>query len=102
MRLPPYLLLRATASDELVARLSLIPNHGLLAEFNDGESFRLGWLNFFKCEWSWTDEHGEALLFSRRAVLGASIDYFLQPPEQSLKWPMLAVLELAAMKMSTG
>lgn len=95
-RLPPFITLR-DAADELIARFELLPRNGLLAEFHDGESYRLGWVRSWKREWNWTDSNGAPVLCSRYRLFG--------PPEivvpiksgccPSAKWPQLAVLQLS-------
>jgi hypothetical protein len=55
LRLPAYIALRNAASDELAARLSFMPNRGMLAEFDDDSEFRLGWVSWWRGEWRWTD-----------------------------------------------
>lgn len=100
-RLPPYVTIRDRDTDDLVARLSLIPKGGFLAEFNDGESFRLGWVNWFKREWAWTNERGGTVLLSKRPWWGRDIDVRMGPePGGECKWALLAVLELAVAKLA--
>ena len=100
-RLPPYVTLRNPETDDLVARVSLIPNRGLLAEFNDGESFRLGSVNWFKREWAWTNEGGETVLLSRHTWWGRNVDVRTGPGHGvEGKWALLAVLELAVAKLA--
>jgi len=99
-RLPPSITLREASTDELVARFCLLPRNGLVAEFNDGESFHLGWVQWWKREWCWTDDIGEPVLCSRYQLFGPP--KIVAPNESggltsntSKKWPLLAVLELA-------
>ena len=99
-RLPPYVTIRDLETDDLVARLSLIPKGGFLAEFND-ESFRLGWVNWFKREWAWTDESGGTVLVSKRPWWGRNIDIRMGPElGGECRSALLAVLELAVAKLS--
>jgi hypothetical protein len=99
-RLPPFITIRDVGTDELVARLGLIPKHGFLAEFVDGGSYRLGWVNWWKREWAWTRESGELLLSSQRSWLGNRIEVHIEPEADTETWPILAVLELAVAKLS--
>jgi len=100
-RLPSYITICDADTDDLVARLCLIPKRGFLAEFDDGESFRLGWLNWRKCEWAWTNAGGEAVLQSRHSWWRGGIDVQigLNGGAES-KLPLLAVLELAVAKLA--
>jgi hypothetical protein len=96
-RLPPFITLRDAAADDLICRFELLPRNGLLADFNNGESFHLGWVRWWKREWNWTDNNRQPVLRSRYRLF--------RPPEffvpaqsggyPSAKWPQLAVLELA-------
>jgi hypothetical protein len=100
-RWPPYVTLHDLETAKLVARLSLIPKGGFLAEFNDGESFRLGWINWWRRDWAWTKKNGETALLSRRPRWwGRDIDLWIGPDRGADgKWPFLAVPELAAEKV---
>lgn len=100
-QLPPYVTIRDLETDELVARLSLIPKRGFLAEFNDGESFRLGWVNLRKREWTWTTDSGETVLLSRHPWWGTNFALRSGPDRAADgKWPFLAVLEFAVAKLA--
>ena len=100
-RLPPYVTIRDLETDELVARLSLIPKRGFLAEFNDDESFRLGWVNWWKREWAWTSESGKTVLLSKHSWWGRKLDVRVGPDcGAEGKWTLLAVLELAVAKLA--
>ncbi len=100
-RLPPYISLRDGATDELIARFGLIPKSGFLAEFDDGESFRFGWINWLRREWNWTDESGQAVLASKRPWRGSTIELRVDPSFcNTRKWPLLAILEIAVAKLA--
>ncbi len=100
-RLRPYITLRDGATDELVARFALIPKSGFLAEFDDGESFRFGWVNWLRREWNWTDESGHAMLASRRPWLGGIVELRVDPSSgERRKWPLLAILEIGMAKLA--
>ena len=100
--LPPYVTIRDSETDDLIARLSLIPKRGFLAEFEDGQSFRLGWTSWWRREWSWTNDEGGTVLLSRHVVRGAGIKVRLGPdPGAERKWVFLAVLELAMAKLAS-
>jgi hypothetical protein len=101
LRLPAYVTIRDAGTHDLVARLCLFPKRGFCAEFADGESFRLGWVAWWKREWSWTDECGEPVVWSRRSWLGTPLELFLPVSGSTTdKWRLLAVLELAAAKLA--
>jgi len=100
-RLPPYITMRDAETDELVARFSLIPKRGFLAEFEDGQSFRLGWTNWRKREWSWTSDASGTVLLSHHPWWGKGIEVRIGPDlREEEKWPLLAVLELATAKLA--
>jgi hypothetical protein len=100
-RLPPYITIRDAETDELVARLCLIPKHGFLAEFEDGQCFRLGWTNWLKREWSWTSDEGGTVVLSHHPWWGEGIEVRIGPdPGIEPKWPLLAALELATAKLA--
>jgi hypothetical protein len=100
-RWPPLVTMHDIQTDELVARLSLIPKGGFRAEFKDGDSFRLGWVNWWRREWAWTTEGGETVVLSRRSWWwGRDIDVRIGPDRGAeRKWLFLAILELAAEKV---
>jgi hypothetical protein len=64
-RWPAFITLRTEDTDDLRARLSLLPLPPR-AEFDDGESFWFGWVEFWKSEWAWTREDGETVLLFRQ------------------------------------
>lgn len=64
-RWPPFITLRTEGTDDLRARLFLLPLPPR-ADFDDGESFWFGWVNFWKSEWAWTRESGETVLLINR------------------------------------
>lgn len=101
-RLPPYLALRDAEADELVARLCLSPPRGgFLAEFDDGQWFRLGWTSWWKREWAWTEQTGGAVMLSKHSRFGGRIDVQIEPYGAAQeKWPILAILELAAARLA--
>ena len=101
-RLPPYITIRDADTDELVARLCLIPKRGFLAEFKDGQCFRLGWTNWRKREWSWTSDASGTVLLSHHPWWGKGIEVRIGPDlGAEEKWPLLAVLELATAKLAS-
>ncbi|MCU1274049.1 MAG: hypothetical protein JWO48_1480 [Bryobacterales bacterium] len=100
-RLPAYATIRDADTDALVARLELIPKRGFLAEFDDGQSFRLGWVNWCKREWTWTNESGETVLLSRHAWWPSRIELQIGPDGGAeSRWPLLAILEFAVAKLA--
>lgn len=99
-RLPPFITIRDAETDTLIARLSLTPKRGgFLAEFADGESFRLGWANWWKREWNWTSDAGQLVISSRRAWFRNGIELQIEPGADPETWPLLAALELAIAKL---
>jgi hypothetical protein len=94
VRLPAYLTMNDEEQGDLIARVCLIPSRGFLAEFSDGESFHLGWLNWWKREWSWTNGRTEPVLRSRHSFWGNATEVSLEPPGFSeRKVSLLAILE---------
>ena len=82
---------------DLIARLCLIPRRGLLAEFRDGDSFRLGWTNWWKREWNWTNADSERVLSSKHTVWGRAERVRIEPAGfAERKIAALAILEVAA------
>ena len=101
LRFPAYITVRDAETDDLVARFCCIPAHGFLAEFNDGESFRLGWVNWWRREWTWTSDTGGLLLASRHPWLSSRIEMQVEAHgAHQGKWLFLAVLELAYSKLT--
>jgi len=100
-RLPDCITIRDAGTNELVARLCLTPIRGFAAEFEDGQSFRLGWTNWRKREWSWTNDANGTVLLSRHRWWGKGIEVRIGPDRGAEeKWPLLAVLELASAKLA--
>ena len=97
LSLPPYVTIRDGQSDDLVVRFCLMPaKGGLLAEFDDGESFRFGWTHFWKAEWAWTDDTGATVLLFKRSRFMKVVF----PRRYRDKWPLLAILELAMAELA--
>lgn len=100
---PPYITMRDAETDELVVRFCLMPKGGLLAEFGDGQCFRLGWINWRGGEWNWTSDAGGTVLRSHYPWWGNGIEFQIGPDRGAEgKWPLLAVLELAGRSLRRG
>jgi len=101
-RMPPCVTIRDAESNDMVARFCLLPAQGgLLAEFEDGESFKFGWVYFWKRVWAWTNDAGEIVLVSKRPRFrGRSELEVVFPEKYGDKWPLLAILELAMAELA--
>lgn len=100
VRVPFFITLHDAMDDELIARLALSPDKGLLAEFRDGDSFRLGWVGWLRAEWEWTDEAGRTVLKSRYSWFRSTSVVRVDPDYTWLrKWPLLAILEASSSKL---